>query len=207
MSGYPKTMQRGALKGQTFNTAAEYQDALDKARDNGLTQPRKKPSKIKASSTANGVTKKMADSLVSFANMILAVVPQTREDVLEDTEREAISLGIMETARSNKFFSNLIVKSCRLQAGSRLGVAVGCVVARRVIKRENLPIPIETRVAIDIGACALLNILAEDSDLTPSVEGEAESEMTEVPIPVYTNGHSQDVPPGVMVDPFNVASR
>lgn len=203
MSDYPKTMQRGVLKGQYFETASEYQIALEKAKEDGLIAPRKRSTKP-GQATANGVTRAMADSLLSYVNVVLSVIPQTRDDLLEDGEKAALALGIMETARANKYFANLIVKSCRLQAGSRLGAAVGCVVARRIVKRERFPIPDQTRIAVEFGAVALLNVLADEGSIAV-IEPDTEAETFTVPVSLEPNGHS-DVEPGAFVDPFHVAT-
>lgn len=194
---YPKTITRGGLKGRTFDTHADYLAALEAAKLDGTVKPRAARTP-RIGGSANGVTRAMAESLVMYGNIVLSVIPQTREDVLEPTEIEALTLGILETARANKFFANLIVKTCQLQSGSRLAFAVGAVVARRVARREILPL--EARIPVEFAAVAMLNMLAQDVSLAPT------EAVNEPAIPAESNGHS-DVPPVPASDPFSVASR
>lgn len=194
---YPKTVKRGHFKGTTFSSHAEYLTALDAAKANGQVKERTRKT-APGSGNANGVTRAMASSLVSYANIVLVVVPYTREDALDETESEALTLGIIETARANKYFANLIVKTCQMQSGSRLAFAVGAIVARRVARREILPV--DARMPVELGSMMLLNLLAQEANIVPETVPEVVTE------PVSQNGHV-DVAPGEMVDPFNVAAR
>jgi hypothetical protein len=198
MADYPKTLTRGVFKGRTFENASEYQAALDQAKKDGVIKPRTRAAATTLSTTANGVTRQMAVSLVQYVNVVLAIVPQTRDDVLEDGEIEAIALGVLETARSNKYFANLIVKTCRMQSGSRLAFAVGAVVARRVAKRDILPI--EMRVPVEIGAVTMLNLLAMD-DVVPNAPEPADAGVVEW---AWCNGNDDAAP---VPDPFAAVGR
>lgn len=197
VNDYPKTMKRGPFKGRTFDTAAEYVKALDDAKAAGTVQPRGRKQTL--SQNANGVTKAMAKSLVQYANIVLTIIPQTREDALDEVEVEALTLGILDTARSNRFFANLIVKTCQMQSGSRLAFAGAAIVARRVARREILPL--ETRLPLEMGATMLLSMLAQDIPV-PTTEHATET----TPDIVSQNGHS-DIPPVEITDPFSVAAR
>src|SRR2546422_11560503 len=99
MPQYPKTMQRGPLKGQTFNDSTEYLAALKAHRDanpeafNGAPKQRGK-----RAPKQGPVTVEMAEGLIAFINVVVSVVPALQYDALEEYEQKALALAIVETA-------------------------------------------------------------------------------------------------------------
>lgn len=181
---WPKTVKRGALRGRTFYNQGEYRDALQEVAGTAPTDRAPRRARGVSKSTANGVTREMAAGVVQFGNIILAMVPQTRGDVLDDAEQEAIVLGILETARANKYFANLLVKACTLQSGSRLVLASAAVVARRVARHGLLPD--EIAPTVEFGGAMLISMLAQDTDAAP------------VAVPESPNGAATEVPPSAV---------
>ncbi len=137
---FPHKVKDGPLKGQVFET----QDDLDQAyRDLGIEPPKttrkSADEKPRVARAGNGVTRAMAEGLVSAANVILAIVPQTREDTLDETEQRALVNAILATASANKHFAAIIIRVCSVSGSAQLATTVGSLVAVRLAKRGLIP--------------------------------------------------------------------
>lgn len=168
---WPRKVKTGPLAGKQFDSFGDYKDAL---------QATKK-------SPPARVTKKMAESLVAGANMILAVVPQTRQDVLDEIEQKALTNAILDTAKSNQFFANIVVKVCSAGSVASLGTTVGAIIAVRMAKRERIP-----PIIGDYATLALYAMAQEDVSEIPDDGPPADNEVIEFnpngEVPVVATG-------------------
>lgn len=176
------TPRRGQFKGQTFASIGAYNQAAREAKSaSGDTMPRQR----RPASGANGVTKPMLVGMLQFVNLGLSVIPAARQDVLEPTEVEALAIGALELARTNRYFANIVVKVCTMQAGSELAFAGTAVIARRVVPRlvQREIVPIGVGLAVEAVSVGVLNAIASGQALnvdlgetTPTPESNGVSE-------------------------------
>lgn len=132
MPSYPYTPTRGRLKGQTFNTAAEYVTALNNAGGSGDALPRGRSGKSRGS---NGVKPGMVRGLLKAVNWGLSAFPATRDDALQDAEIEALVNSALELASVNKAFANVIIKWTTVNAQTQMAMVCTAVLSRRVVPR------------------------------------------------------------------------
>jgi hypothetical protein len=143
---YPKTLKRGPLRGQTFESHSEYVAALndwktanpDEVAPQGAEPGGEKRTRQRRPKTGP-VSLEMAQGVVAFSNLLLSIIPATREDTLQEYEASALSLAIVETAKVNQFFANIVIRFCSLGSQSRLLMTVGGIVTVRLAKREIVP--------------------------------------------------------------------
>lgn len=189
----PRTLTRGPLAGQTFTTQADYAAAMRAYKtDNpdgadvsagGDSSP---VARVSGRSRAggNGVTRDMALGLVATVNMVFAMLPPTRDDALDETEQTALANSIVDTARANKAFANIVRKICSAQSSASLGICVSAIVIKRVAKRGLLG---EQSMIAGVGAEMILMGLAQG--MTPAA-----------PAPEPTsNGHSVETIPPILI--------
>lgn len=160
MSRFPLTPTKGAFKGRTFQTKAEYEAALAERR---AAEPQDSPpasvggglptGRRGAGKGANGVTSDMALGLVQLANLgltfasiplarrdaALGLPPEASELALDDVEQAALVGAILDTARANKRFAAVVKRLCTVQASTNLGLTVGAIVTIRLARRGVLP--------------------------------------------------------------------
>lgn len=159
-SRFPGEVKRGPLKGRHFDTQEEYDLALAEATTGG--EDSTPAPKAPRQRSAGKVTQEMAAGLVSLANMALAVIPATRADQLDEVEQKALVLAILNTAKTNRAFANVIVKICSAQSNAQLASTVGAIVAVRLARHGRIPAEIE------LPASFLIYTLANEALPTPT---------------------------------------
>ena len=181
-SNFPRTMQRGPLKGQTFDSNADYLQALKEWREQNLTpedlaEPTKRRRRTRKQPGDTGpVSLEMAEGLVAFCNMCLSIIPPTREDTLDDYEAKALALAIVDTAKTNKFFATMVIRVTTIGTQGRLAVTVGSIVAVRLAKREIVPLQVGAMAQMMLISMANTNPLPVPIEITDTESEQAPAE-------------------------------
>lgn len=85
------------------------------------------------------VTVKMAKGLVGTVQLILANLPWTKEDVLDDLEQQLLVKDVVAFAKDNAFFARSIVWLFTQMGTAGLVLDSGAIVGKRLARRELVP--------------------------------------------------------------------
>lgn len=177
---YPYTPMAGPFKGRTFFSKEEYEDA----RIEGPTQTigSHAPFERKNATSANGVTRKMAESLVQLLNValsaggmvlarrdaVLGLPAEASQLALDAVEAEALVRSVMDTAAANKWFANLVVRVCSVQSTGQLGITVGAIVAVRLARRRVIPTEVGGFAYMTLASVASADVDVPYVDASPN---------------------------------------
>lgn len=138
------------------------------------------------------VTVKMAEGLVGTAQLILANLPWTKEDVLDDLEQKLLVKDVCAFAKINPFFARSVVWIFSQMGTTSLVVDTGAIVGKRLARREVIPaqIGLACDLAIIVSAAAHDIELSEDQAAMASLFSGL----------MGASGSESDVPPIVSID-------
>lgn len=138
------------------------------------------------------VTVKMAEGLVGTAQLLLANLPWTKDDVLDDLEQKLLVKDITAFAKTNPFFARSVVWLFTQMGTTSLVVDTGAIVGKRLARREVIPVQLGMAcdLALIVSAAAHDIELSEDQAAMASLFGGLMGQ----------NEPESDVPPIVNID-------
>lgn len=123
------------------------------------------PPKAEAPSKPPAVTKIMAEGLVGFVQVVLRSLPWTREDTLSDVEQKVLVADIVAFAKVNPWFARGVAWLAAQTQMSALPLDAGAMVAKRLARRELVPVELGIVSDLAIAVSAQAHDIPVDPDL------------------------------------------
>jgi hypothetical protein len=148
LTEWPREIKRGPLKGLTFDSQAEY----DQARAEVGTAPEADtppaaPNETRSARQRRGkVDKAQVYAILFPLNVGLWMVPQTRADALTDEELERLCEAVVKVAVVNKHVERAILQGAQSSAYVELAIVVGAIAVRRAARHGYLPAYLDQQV-------------------------------------------------------------
>jgi hypothetical protein len=133
------------------------------------------------------VTVKMAQGLVGTIQLVLANLPWTRDDTLDDLEQKVLVKDIVAFADLNPFFAKAVVWIFINMGNASLPLDTAMMAGKRLARRELVPAPVGVACEIGIIASAAAHDIklneeqAQIASLFGGLMGEGEDEQAPLP--------------------------
>lgn len=175
---WPREIKRGPLKGQSFDSQTEYDEARKLVPDDEETPPATPEAGPAPASARRGgrsargrVDKAMVVSILFPLNIGLYLLPQTRTDALTDEEIDRLAEAIVRVAAVNKHVERAILTGASSSAYVELAIVVGAIAVKRAANHGVIPRELGTAIdaTVDLGG------MPDAPAPTPTVNGYAEA--------------------------------
>lgn len=148
LTEWPREIRRGPLRGQTFASQAEYDEARARVVDESPDEPPATPEgpspaaptgRRGRSPRGGRVTREMVYAILFPLNVGVMLIPQTRPDALNDEELTRLCDSIVKVAAINRHVEKAILSSVESSAYVELAIVVGAIAVKRAASHGLLP--------------------------------------------------------------------